>query len=543
MKSHSLKQPSIDYMVRLFRESGLNLSDEAYHQFWTFHQQIRKKNDELDLTRIRRFEDMVLKHYVDCALVPTLIELPSPLLDIGTGAGFPGIPIKIVSPHVQLVLSEGRKKRVEFLHEICKLLDLAGVYIYPHKIGPKLDLADLDVKIKGVITRAFESIDKTLLRIVSFLPRGAQAIFMKGPSCRPEIDKALDLMGQEYKLSEDISYSIPNSPHQRRLVVFTRTSAPCGALSAHRCPFTPPLLQRGARGDFDLHWRKESPPPPFAKKGGANEYSSEERFDKSALLMERPNLHVKNIHSRSNPSFKTFLHILSGRGVKKRGLALISGPKQVNEIIEEFAPSCTGWLTHDKGVPPPAEAPPDLIWYRMNKELFRQIDIYGTDRPLLLVKVPPIGEWADTDRPIGCTLFIPFQDPANVGAVIRTAAAFGVAQVVLLKEAANPFHHKSVRAAGSTLFRIPLLRGPSIEDLRSEKVPLFGLSPRGQNIADFHFPPSFGLIPGLEGPGLSEDTFPGELLSIPMEQRVESLNAATATGIVLYLWRNGCAAR
>ncbi|MFH1671853.1 MAG: 16S rRNA (guanine(527)-N(7))-methyltransferase RsmG [Pseudomonadota bacterium] len=502
MKSHSLKQPSIDYMVRLFRESGLNLSDEAYHQFWTFHQQIRKKNDELDLTRIRRFEDMVLKHYVDCALVPTLIELPSPLLDIGTGAGFPGIPIKIVSPHIQMVLSEGRQKRIDFVRDVCTLLHLTGIHIYPHKIDPKSDLADMDINIKGVITRALESIDKTLQRIAAFLPPGAQAIFMKGPSCRPEIDKALDLMGQEYKLSEDISYSIPNSPHQRRLVVFTRTSAPSRVF-----------------------------------------YSSEERFDKSALLMERPNLHVKNIHSRSNPSFKTFLHILSGRGVKKRGLALISGPKQVTEIIEEFASSCTGWLTHDKGVPPPAEAPPDLIWYRMNKELFRQIDIYGTDRPLLLVKVPPIGEWADTDRPIGCTLFIPFQDPANVGAVIRTAAAFGVARVVLLKEAANPFHHKSVRAAGSTLFRITLLRGPSIEDLRSGEVPLLGLSPRGRNIADFHFPPSFGLIPGLEGPGLSEDTFPGELLSIPMEQRVESLNAATATGIVLYLWRNGCTAR
>ncbi|MBW2646994.1 MAG: 16S rRNA (guanine(527)-N(7))-methyltransferase RsmG [Deltaproteobacteria bacterium] len=488
-------------MIRLFRESGLNLSDQAYHQFWTFHQHIRERNDECDLTRIRRFEDIVLKHYVDCALVPTLIELPSPLLDIGTGAGFPGLPIKIVSPHIQLVLAEGRNKRVEFLHETCKLLDLTGVDIYPHKIGPKLDLADLDVKIKGVITRALESIDKTLLRITSFLPQGAQAIFMKGPSCQPEIDKALDLMGQEYELSEDISYSIPNSPHQRRLVVFTRTSAPSRVF-----------------------------------------YSSEEKSDTSVLLMERPNLHVKNIHSRSNPSFKTFLHILSGRGVKKRGLALISGPKQVTEILEEFAPSCTGWLTHDKGEPPPVEAPLDLIWYRMSKELFGQIDIYGTGRPLLLVKVPSIGEWTDTNRSPGCTLFIPFQDPANVGAVIRTAAAFGVTQVVLLKEAANPFHHKSVRAAGSTLFRIPLLRGPSIKDLQSEKVPLFGLSPRGRNIADFHFPPSFGLIPGLEGPGLPEGSF-GELLSIPMEGGIESLNAATATGIVLYLWRAGCAAR
>lgn len=489
----------MEYMIRLFRKSGLHLSDQAYHNFWTFHQQIRARNEELDLTRIRRFEDMVLKHYVDCALIPELIELPSPLLDIGTGAGFPGIPIKIVAPHIHIVLSESRKKRVDFLHEVCKLLGLTGIDIYAHKIGPAFDCGASGLKIQGVITRALESIDKTLRRIAFFLPSGAQAIFMKGPSCQTEIDKTLDLMGQDYSLSKDISYAIAHSPHRRRLVVFTRTSHPCRALcSPHEKPDTQRITHvNGTR------------------------------------------LCVKEIHSRTNPSFKTLLHILSGQGIKKRGLALISGPKQVKEILKDFAPSCMGWLTHDKGLPPPVEAPSDLIWYRMSKELFNRIDVYGTDRPLLLVKVPPLEKWTDTNWPAGCTLFIPFQDPANVGAVIRTAAAFGVARVVLLKEAAHPFHHKSVRVAGSALFRIPLLRGPSLKCLQSAKKPLIGLSPKGDNVNGFQFPPCFGLVLGLEGPGLPEDVFKGKALSIPMETGVESLNAATAAGIVLYLWRAG----
>ena len=70
--------------------------------------------------------------------------------------------------------------------------------------------------------------------------------------------------------------------------------------------------------------------------------------------------------------------------------------------------------------------------------------------------------WSDDEPwPDGCTLFVPFQDPENVGAVIRSAAAFGVARVVLLREAAHPFHPRSSRAAGPALFQVPLQVGPA----------------------------------------------------------------------------------
>jgi 16S rRNA (guanine527-N7)-methyltransferase len=499
MKSRSSGQPGIDAMIRLFEESGLELSDQAYHRFWTYHRLIRTRNVELDLTRIRRFEEMVLKHYVDCALIPTLIKIPSPMLDIGTGAGFPGIPLKIVHPRTEIVLSEGRRKRLDFLNECIKLLSLSGVTVYPHKISSGFDPSVSGLEIRGVITRALESIEKTLMRTARFLSPGAQAIFMKGPSCQPEIDSATDLMDHEYGLSEDISYSIPNSPHRRRLVVFTRKSVPCRIF-----------------------------------------YSTSKNADNQAInQVYGGDVCVKEICSRENPSFKTFLQILTGRGVRKKGLTLISGPRHVKEILEDFAPCCTGWLTHERDIPPPAEKRKELIWYRLSKELFNQIDLYGTGHPILLVKAPLFGEWSDEKKVPGCTLFIPFQDPANVGAVIRTAAAFGVSQVVILKEAAHPFHHKSIRVAGSTIFRVALLKGPSLGDLRSSEMPLFGLSPRGEDVAGLEFPHSFGLVPGIEGPGLPEDAFPGRILSIPMERGIDSMNAATATGIVLYLWHAG----
>jgi len=247
---------------------------------------------------------------------------------------------------------------------------------------------------------------------------------------------------------------------------------------------------------------------------------------------------VKDIGSQRNPIFRKFLSLLKGQGVKKYGMALLSGPKQVKEVLRDFPDQCAGIVLSKKQDVPNGIISKRLTTYRLGADLFREVDIDGTGQPILLVQVEPFPKWSDEQWPDGCTLFVPFQDPTNVGAVIRSAAAFGVSRVVVLKEAAHPFHHKSIRVAGSTLFRIPLFEGPSIKELDKTEVPIITLSPEGRDIAKYKFPSSFGLLPGLEGPGLPDNLKHMASLAIPMEPRVESINAALATGIALYLWRS-----
>ncbi len=246
---------------------------------------------------------------------------------------------------------------------------------------------------------------------------------------------------------------------------------------------------------------------------------------------------MKKINSENNATFKLFLKLTKARGIKKNGLALLSGPKQVREVFNDFPDRCAGIIFSDQHVPPAESTSAGIPSYCLNTAMFRQVDIYDTGHPILLVRVDPFAGWDEKPGASGCTLCVPFQDPANVGAVIRSAAAFGVPRVVFLKEAAHPFHHKSLRVAGSALFRVPIFEGPSIYDLKPFGLPMVTLSPAARDAKDFAFPASFCLVPGLEGPGLPDHLRDSTCLSIPMEPGVESLNAAMATGIILYLWK------
>ena len=245
------------------------------------------------------------------------------------------------------------------------------------------------------------------------------------------------------------------------------------------------------------------------------------------------------INSSKNTTFRTFLRLTSSRDIRKHGRALLSGPKQTREVLREFPDRCAGIIFSSHHTLPAQARAEAIPRYCLSPDLFRQVDCFGTKHPVLIVRAETLPHFDDSVEAPGCTLCIPFQDPSNVGAVIRASAAFGVSRIVLLKEAAHPFHPKSLRVAGSNIFRTPLYQGPALILLKRVETPLIIMSPEGKDVARFKFPESFCLVPGLEGPGIPEILKGISKVSIPMANGVESLNAAMATGIVLYVWKNG----
>ena len=222
------------------------------------------------------------------------------------------------------------------------------------------------------------------------------------------------------------------------------------------------------------------------------------------------------------------------RGIERFQHCLVPGKKVVRETLVQHPAYCLE-LIHCAGTPVPFPVPPHVTTYALSTPLFEKIDLFGTGAPILVCQVPPFPSADLEARPRGLEILCPFGDPANVGALIRTAVAMGVERVILLKESAHPYHPKAIRAASGTMFKMSLVQGPSIRDL-PEPATWVTLDPQGESLPTFQWPEDIRLLVGEEGPGLPPLPS-GTRLAVPMTDSVESLNAVVAAGMALYAYR------
>lgn len=216
-----------------FKEADERLNDIfRNHEFGDFPHDQRHRlvefylllmNHQLrdNVTRLVKFREIAIKHFIDSLIVARLTKLQFPLLDIGTGPGFPGIPLKIVFPNDKIVLAEGVRRRVDFLKAVREEMKMKELDI----VGRNIDDTFL-LPMKGAITRAVEDISLTLKNVSQCLEVGGKVYFMKGPNVDPEIKSAKTKWGQYFKLVEDHKYILPKTPNERRLVVYEKIKTP-----------------------------------------------------------------------------------------------------------------------------------------------------------------------------------------------------------------------------------------------------------------------------------------------------------------------------
>ena len=164
----------IDTKIRkYFEDAKIAISDKQIKELALYYKLIIENNDDNDLTRIKGEDQFVIKHFIDSVYCTKFLTLPDHIVDIGTGAGFPGIPLKIMNPDIHLILAEQRSRRVDFLKLAVRELNLEGVEFYPHKVTEKSFF-----NVGGVITRALEDAPETLDRVSHFIPGGGVVLFL-----------------------------------------------------------------------------------------------------------------------------------------------------------------------------------------------------------------------------------------------------------------------------------------------------------------------------------------------------------------------------
>jgi len=203
------------------------LSETQARQFEKYYELLVQKNEVMNLTAITEFDEVLIKHFLDsCEAAPLLHENAS-LIDVGTGAGFPGIPIKIVRPDVKVCLLDALAKRIDFLKEVVEALSLEGVDCLH---GRAEDFAG-----NGSSPKLRESFDYAVSRAVAqlsvlaeyclpFVKVGGFFIAYKSGDIEEELAgaaHALEVLGG--KVSEVKRFSLPNGD-ERSLVLIQKIS-------------------------------------------------------------------------------------------------------------------------------------------------------------------------------------------------------------------------------------------------------------------------------------------------------------------------------
>ncbi len=194
-----------------FRQQGLSFSDSQAGLFEAYYKHLDERNSVMNLTAITGEEDTARLHFLDCAALASLYDFSgASVIDVGSGAGFPGLPLKLAVPNINLTLLDSHKKRVDFLQECVDLLELSDTRCL---CGRAEELApDIGGSFDVAVSRAVAKLNILCELCLPFVHVGGVFIAMKGPDCREELQqsmKALALLGGRDPVIR--SYTIPGT--------------------------------------------------------------------------------------------------------------------------------------------------------------------------------------------------------------------------------------------------------------------------------------------------------------------------------------------
>lgn len=207
------------------QELGVNLSGQQIQQFITYYEMLVEWNQVMNLTAITEYDEVMKKHFVDSVSLIKAFDVTknATVIDVGTGAGFPGLALKIAYPNLQVTLLDSLNKRIQFLDAVIDKLGLTGVetihgraedFAKPGKLREKYDLC---------VSRAVANLSTLSEYCLPFVKVGGQFISYKSEKITEEMtvaENAIRILGG--KVAKQVEFQLPESDIYRNLFVIKK---------------------------------------------------------------------------------------------------------------------------------------------------------------------------------------------------------------------------------------------------------------------------------------------------------------------------------
>ncbi len=205
------------------KEINIESDDKQLEEFYKYMNLLLEWNEKINLTAITEPDEIILKHFVDCGTILKMLDNNSKIIDLGTGAGFPGIPLKILNKELDITLMDSLNKRIIFLDEVIKELKLDKIKTVHSRAEDLARIEEYRESYDIVLSRAVANLPVLLEYTLPFLKKGGKCICMKGPNIDEEIknaQKALKVLGGEIEKIDTIV--LPNSDITRNIITIKK---------------------------------------------------------------------------------------------------------------------------------------------------------------------------------------------------------------------------------------------------------------------------------------------------------------------------------
>lgn len=212
-------------LIEKAKKVNIEIDDKKEEQFYNYMKLLLEWNEKINLTAITEQNDIILKHFIDSITINKYIEQSNSIIDIGTGAGFPGIPLKIMNQNKKITLVDSLNKRINFLNEVCKEISLENIQCI-HARAEEL-ASDLEYRenYETVVSRAVARLNVLIEYMLPFVKKGGLCICMKGPNIDGELEEAknaIKVLGGKFKSVE--SFFLPDSDIERNVIIIEKVA-------------------------------------------------------------------------------------------------------------------------------------------------------------------------------------------------------------------------------------------------------------------------------------------------------------------------------